>query len=67
MSAKMPFFSNRAHAQRCSQIVALRAETREIDRKTAKLVQARRQLKINISYYEGEVRPMIASLLAQGT
>ncbi len=64
MSAKMPFFSNRAHAQRRSQLAALRAEIGEIDRKTAKLVQARRQLKINISYFEGEVRPMIASLLA---
>jgi hypothetical protein len=66
MGGKKPMFlSQRAHRTRLSEILMLRAQLRTIEPQVKQLAAARQQLTVNIRYYEGQVRPRIASSLKE--
>jgi hypothetical protein len=66
MGVKKPYFlSRRAHRTRLSEILILRAQLRTIKSQVQLLAAAKRQLTVNIRYYEGQVRPRIASSLRE--
>jgi hypothetical protein len=64
MPIKKPFFlSRRAHRTRLSEVPTFRVQLRTLESQVNKLADAKKQLTTNIRYYEGRVRPRIASSL----
>jgi len=66
MPIKKPFFLSRpVHRTRLSEIAAFRMQLRTFESQVKKLADAKQQLTVNIRYYEGQVRPRIASSLTE--